>query len=347
MVTLDDVAQKANVSSMTVSRVINNPSCVKQETRERILSIIKQLNYRPNMVAKSLATKRTNIIAYVVADISDPFYNKVSKGIANTCFARNFTSIICDANSQISVDAHINMLIDRQIDGAIFHDLSINQKQADILIGAGIKLVMLENENDLSGVFAIWGADKTGAAEGIKYLIKKGHKKIGCVHGFLDNASIALSDFPISFQDSFKRKTWIKRTEGYNHALNSAGITYRRYYLGCVEFETSFKMGRDVIKSWQADTDRPSAIYCESDILALGLLSAALENKIEVPESLAILGHDGLDVTQMVYPKITTIIQQRYEMGHLSADYLLNFVNNGQETGDMLLPVTIQKGQTA
>jgi len=71
-----------------------------------------------------------------------------------------------------------------------------------------------------------------------------------------------------------------------------------------------------------------------------------LENKIEVPESLAILGHDGLDVTQMVYPKITTIVQQRYEMGHLSADYLLNFVNDGQETGDMILPVTIQKGQT-
>lgn len=345
MSTIGDVAKIAGVSAMTVSRVINDSGYVKQDTREKIQKAIMQLDYRPNMVAKSLVTRRTNILAYIVSEISDPFYNKVSKGIAETCLKHNFSFIICDATNQQILNSQIRMIGDRQIDGVIFHDLDIKQEEVDNLLSLGRKIVMLENETDLERVFSIRGNDRKGAKLATSHLISKGHKRIACLKGptYKNNSMKNLS-----FQDSFKRRTWIDRTMGYEDALDESGIAYKMFFDGCVESSMGFSLAQDFVRHWQTIPieERPTAVYCESDILALGVLSKALQFGIEIPEELAIAGHDGLDMTSMIYPQITTIKQQRYIMGQLSAEMLIDFIEHGQKEGSKVLDVEFAQGQT-
>ncbi|MGP1419378.1 MAG: LacI family DNA-binding transcriptional regulator [Sphaerochaetaceae bacterium] len=345
MIKIEDVAKLAGVSSMTVSRVINNSGYVKQQTRDIVEEAIKQLNYSPNMVAKSLVTKRTNILAYIVSDISDPFYNKVSKGIAESCINNRFSFIICDATNQNILDNQIAMLNERQIDGVIFHDLNISQSEANKLLNSGRKIIMLENEQDLSNVYSIWGNDKEGAKIATNYLISIGHRKIACLKGPTDKN---YRNNELSFQDSFKRRTWINRTAGYEEALQEAGIDFRMFFDGCVESMMGFRLAQNFINEWLnlEASRRPSAIYCESDILAFGVLSKAIESGIRVPHELAIIGHDGLDMTTMTYPQISTIRQQRFQMGRLSADMLIDFIIHGQKEGSLVLNQELFIGQT-
>ncbi|MGX8677885.1 MAG: LacI family DNA-binding transcriptional regulator [Sphaerochaetaceae bacterium] len=345
MSTIGDVAKIAGVSAMTVSRVINDSGYVKQDTREKIEKAIMQLDYRPNMVAKSLVTRRTNIIAYIVSDISDPFYNKVSKGIAETCLKHNFSFIICDATNQRILDSQIRMIGDRQIDGVIFHDLDIKQAEVDNLLSLGRKIVMLENETNLKSVYSIRGNDKKGAKQATNHLISKGHKKIACLKGPTEQRS---SMGNLSFQDSFKRRTWIERTDGYEEALSDSGLYFRMFFDGCVESAMGYSLAQDFVRRWKElpSESRPTAVYCESDILAFGVLSKALEFGIKVPNELAIAGHDGLDMALMIYPQITTVKQQRYTMGQLSADMLIDFIEHGQKEGSLLLDEELSQGQT-
>lgn len=345
MSTISDVAKLSGVSQMTVSRAINNKGYVKQVTREKIEKAIIELGYRPNMVAKSLATRRTNILAYIVSDISDPFYNKVSKGIAETCLKHDFSFIICDATNHQILESQMNMLIDRLIDGVIFHDLDIKQDEVDFLLKKGRKIVMLENETKLDRVFSIRGDDFRGAKLATSHLISRGHKKIACLKGpTTEEASIGT----LSFQDSFKRRTWIDRTNGYKEALKEAGLDYEMYFDGCVEPTMGYGLAQNFVERWMGmpQDERPTAVYCESDILALGVLSKAIECGIAVPDGLAIAGHDGLDMTSMIYPQITTIRQQRYEMGQISATMLIDFIEHGQKEGSRTLDVDLLLGQT-
>ena len=140
MATIEDVARLANVSEMTVSRVINNSGPVKDSTRERVMQVIEELHYRPNMMAKGLATHRSHIIAYVVADISDPFHAEVSKGIEEVCYNRGYITMVCDTHDKIRESDYANMLIDRQIDGVIFHHLNIKKEQVDELEASGVNV---------------------------------------------------------------------------------------------------------------------------------------------------------------------------------------------------------------
>lgn len=322
MITMTDVAKAANVSVMTVSRVLNNSGYVRKETREAIEKVIKELDYRPNLVAKSLVTGKCSIIAYVLSDISDQFYGSVCKGVESACFARGYTALICNAETTGSVEKYIDMIADRKLDGAIFHHLPVSEQQIRVLEEQGIECVTVDNEFDLEQVSSIDSDDYMGAFKAVGYLKEKGYCQIACICG--ENPD---EDVPErTYLEKYQHKIWKKRTDGYfeglkANGLESAGLVYGR---GSADMQISFESGRRAMaKLLEAET-RPDAVYCQSDILALGAADILYRQELSVKTDIAIMGHDGLDICKLRYPHISTVVQPKYEMGVEAANLLLD-----------------------
>lgn len=346
MATMADVAKHANVSVMTVSRVINKNGYVKEETRRLVEQAIRELDYRPNLVAKSLVTGRSGIIAYVLSDICDPFYGSVCKGIENACFQRNYTAIICNADSNASVNNYIDMIIDRKLDGVIFHHLSITEQQVQKIQEYNVKCITIDNEKRLDAVSSLDSDDYNGAASVVEYLVERGYKKIGCIRGELPEK--IRKGRKLSFLENFQHKIWDERTRGFEDTMKKFGLkaagTY--YGRGSATMEFGFECGKKIAGEILESGKLPDALYCQSDVLALGVLSEFLEKKIEVPQQMAIVGDDGLDVSRFLYPRITTVQRPRYEMGVYGAGMLLDLIENKQEIRHEMLKSTIFKGDT-
>ena len=161
MVTMTDVANYAKVSKMTVSRVLSGNGYVKEETRQAVLEAVQALNYRPNLLAKSLATGRSRIIAYVLPDICDPFFGNVCKGTTDVCDELGYSAIVTNATNADSVENFLNLIIDRKMDGAIFHHLCVTEDQLRLLQDNGIHVVLIDNEIPLSNAVNINKAKST------------------------------------------------------------------------------------------------------------------------------------------------------------------------------------------
>lgn len=341
LVTIADVAKHASVSMMTVSRVINNSGHVSDQTRRRVQEAIDLLSYRPNMMAKGLATGRSKLIAYVMSNLSDPFHSLVSKGIENACFERNYTVIICDTGSDQRVEDCIDMLTDRQIDGAIFHHLNMSQEQVSRLAAGNVRCVMIDNEAELPDVSSVDSDNYQGGMMATKHLIAKGHRSIGCITGLLEDPG-----FCEEYIDGFQRKIWRDRTQGYLDALKGAGLQQGVLYEGSGGLKQGFLLAQGYVRELMRLPAPPTALYCGNDVIALGALSELLEMKVPVPERMAIVGHDGLEMSTILYPRVTTIVQPRYEMGFTAANMLLDLIEWDAPVGHRIMDSTLFQGDT-
>ncbi|MEG1605806.1 MAG: LacI family DNA-binding transcriptional regulator [Clostridia bacterium] len=322
LVTIADVAKMAGVSAMTVSRVINHSSRVSDKTRAQVNKAIELLDYRPNMIAKGLATGHSGLIAYVMSNLSDPFHALVSKGIENACFPAGYTVIIYDASSDRRVEECVNMLIERKIDGAIFHHLNISEQQKRMLESSNVRCVMIDNEQELADMCSVDSDNYLGARMAAEHLIARGHQRIECISGYLGGAQVNTGEYI----DSFQRKIWQDRTRGYRDVLCEHGLAPGRCYEGSGTVRQGFLLAQHYVREILRATPRPTAIYCENDMLALGALSELLEMGLKVPTEMAIVGHDGLEMSTILYPRITTVMQPRYEMGFTAAEKLMGLI---------------------
>ena len=342
MATIADVAKQAKVSMMTVSRVINNSPNVRAATKKRVLSAIDQLNYQPNMVAKGLATGRSGLIAYVVTDISVMYYGLVSKGIENACFDRGYTVIIYEVCSKERMSDCIDMMLSRHIDGAIFHDANLLPEQAERLSAAGVRCATIDNEIDLEGTSSV-GTDNLGGGRlAAEHLLKRGYRNIGLMTGILGEARPGAA-----YVDTFQRRVWRERTRGFTDALAEAGLAPSFLAEGCASLSEGFRAAQAMMEDALGRPDRPSAIYCENDIMALGAVSKLMERGVPFPESMAVIGHDGLEMCLSLYPHITTVVQPRYEIGQVSAGMLLDGIEQSAPAAHRVIPSAIFRGDTA
>jgi DNA-binding LacI/PurR family transcriptional regulator len=345
MATINDVAKLAGVSKMTVSRVINNSGYVKKETRTTVLKVIEELNFRPSMIAKSLVTKQSRVIAHIMFDISDPFHNLVNRGLEAYCYQHGYTTMICDAHSKIREQDYINLLIDRNIDGAVFQLLAITDKQIHMLEKAGVMCVLADNEKDYPGIYSVNTNHYRGGMMAGDYLASKGHKRIGCIHGSLKRPSG--DDIP--YIDTFQFEPWRQRTQGFIDSMHNHGLKDRYIYAGNGLEEAAQVCIPNILDSIMKDKKRPTAVYCENDIMAIVLLNAMLERGLQAPDDLAIVGHDGLSLCHILHPYITTIAQPKYELGFKSAEILIHRIENNGEgvVNKVLLEPELVAGETA
>jgi len=342
MVTIEDVAREAGVSTMTISRAINNSGYVKKTTRHKIENAIKKLGYRPNIIAKSLVTKKSNVIAFVMVNISDPFHNRMIQGIESVCYNSGYTVMLCDTHSPMRESDYINMFVDRYVDGAIFHHLAITKKQVELLENNDVKCVLIDNEEDIPGVSSVDTDNYLGGFMAAEHLVEKGHSVIGCMMGTMQPR---LGD-NIPYEDTFQFRIWHERTDGFKAGLNKHNIQKCIFFQGNALFDESIPFVKLALDQIEALEEKPTAIYCENDIMAIALINNMLERGIRTPDDIAIIGHDGIEMCQMIRPNITTITQPRYEVGRLSAQKLLDRIDGNEKIEKLIVKPTLLLGET-
>ena len=343
MATIKDVAALADVSRMTVSRVINNNGYVGAETRERVEKAIKELNYKPNLLAKALVTKQNKIIAYVMVNISDPFHNLVKQGFESIAYHGRYTSMMCDVHSAERQRDYINMFQESRISGAVFHHLAITKKQVEELEKAGVRCVMLDNEYDIADVSSISTDNYAGAQMAAEHLYEKGHRRVACIHGYLEPGD---KEEPILYEDSFQFKIWRQRTNGFTDGLAKFGIAPAMYFACDSRLDGAERASEKIVDEIMNQDEPVTAVYCENDIMAVAILKRLQEKNVRVPEDIAIMGHDGLDMVRILHPQITTIEQPRYEMGRLASQILIDDIENDAEPRQIMLKPKLSKGET-
>ena len=266
MVTMTDVAKHAGVSKMTVSRVLNNNGYVKEETRQAVLEAVKALDYRPNLLAKSLVTGRTHIIAYALPDIGDPFFGNVCKGTTDVCDEMGYNSIITNAANPATVDSFLHMVIDRKIDGVIFHHMCLTGEQIQMLTDHGVATVLIDNEALLDNAIDIANDNYDGACMATEYLISRGYRRIACVRGNQPGQT----GEDMSFAEGFQERIWQDRTSGFDllwprlclsgqgffvrsadHAANPGAAGTARCYLLSKRYDRPGSAGRNAGNGYQ------------------------------------------------------------------------------------------------
>ena len=231
------------------------------------------------------------------------------------------------------------MLCDRQIDGAVFHHLNITQEQINYLTQRHVRCITIDNETYLDGVSSVDSDNYEGGFAAARHLIEKGHRKIGCLAGFLKKPKNCEE-----YIDEFQRKIWIDRLKGCQDALSEAGLTLEVLYEGSGGLKQGFLQAQKCIKEIMTLKNPPTALYCCNDIIALGALSELLEMK--VPCEVAIVGHDGLEMSTILYPRVTTILQPRYEMGFTSANMLLDLIEEDVPVEHKTMQSSLFQGNT-
>ncbi|KRL12848.1 MAG: catabolite control protein A [Schleiferilactobacillus harbinensis] len=326
-ITIYDVAREANVSMATVSRVVNGNPNVKPATRQKVLKVIEKLDYRPNAVARGLASKKTTTVGVVIPDITNIYFSTLARGIDDVATMYKYNIILAnsDENSQKEVST-LNNLFAKQVDGLIYMGHNISDAVRAEFSRAKTPIVLAGSVDPDEQVASVNIDYKGAVKEAVTSLLNKGAKKIAFI-------SSPLSE-PINGE---------YRLAGYNDALADAKIPYD----GNLVFETeyNFRAGAalwDKLQAVGAD-----AAYIADDELAIGVLDGAIDRGIKVPDDFQIITSNNTVLTEMARPQLSSISQPLYDIGAVAMRLLTKMMNKEAVTEKtVLLPFTITERQS-
>ena len=299
-VTIKEIARMASVSHTTVSRALNNKSRIRNETKEKILSIARELNYQPNFIARSLVMKRTKTLGLVITTIANPFYTELALGIEATARELGYTIILSFTHSDLSIEKQsIEMLRSKGVDGIIFSSAHIDDPNIVELAEEGFPIILVNRKTyhpiikekvDYVGVDNILGGFLA-----VEHLARLGHKRIGVIGGS--------SESSVGFE----------RLEGGKRALEVYGLDkVDDYFLeGNFLKESGYQGGKRFLKM----VEPPTAVFATNDYMALGVYQAMIEEGVRVPEDMALIGFNDIEFSAMKGIELTTIGQKKFEMG--------------------------------
>ncbi|WP_029688180.1 LacI family DNA-binding transcriptional regulator [Thermoanaerobacter sp. A7A] len=306
-VTIKDIAKLANVSITTVSRVINNKSeGVSEETRNRILQLVKELGYQPNAIARGLVTKKTKTIGLIIPDISNPFFPDIARGVEDSAHIYGYNVFLCNTDDNLEKESeYINALKEKYVDGIIFTSSSIPKHEHIMeLVKSGIPIVIMDRRVDSEDIYGVFLDNYEGGYIATKHLIDLGHKKIGCITGplYISNA--------------------IERLEGYKRALVDNEIEVDNRLI----FEGDYKINSGIIGAEKLLEHEVTAIFASNDLMAYGAYKAIRSYGYQIPDDISIVGFDDIQLSQILEPQLTTIRQPAYDMGLTAARMLIKLV---------------------
>ncbi|MDY7540589.1 LacI family DNA-binding transcriptional regulator [Undibacterium sp. RTI2.1] len=311
MATMKQVAEKARVSTTTVSHVINNTRVVSEDARERVLSVIQELRYIPSAVARSLKNDKTQTLGMMIPNNSNPYFAEVIQGIEDESFRLGYNIILCNSYDDPKKQAaYTRVLMEKRIDGLILVSSGIDLELTQLLADEAIPKVLVDRE--VPGVAAdfIEADHEQGGYLATKYLLDLGHRRIACVSG------------PKTLLPSGDR------VSGYLRALKEAGVDYNSDYLAHSDFTS--QGGFSAFQQLLALPNRPTAIFASNDLMAIGGLCAAQQAGMRIPDELSVVGYDDIALASFSTPPLTTIAQPKYEIGVLTARVLVNRILNAE-----------------
>jgi len=328
-VTIKDVARESGVNISTVSRALNDGYGVNGQTREHVLAVAARLSYRPNRVARGLVTGRSHSLGLVVSDIRNPFFAEVARGAEDAARTGDCDLVLC--NSDLNADKqmeYVRSLQEKRIDGILMNSVSmLSHEQQEQLASSHVPMVLLNRSTSNPAFSTVCADNESGGALAARYLLDLGHRKIAHLTGPRQHGN--LSD----------------RARGFVRALQSAKQPVQPVVLhGKFNFSGGTELTRKLLDG-HPDT---TAIFAANDVMAFGVVRAAMERGLRIPEDLSLIGFDNIEFSGIVHPPLTTIHQPKYEMGYAAVEILLRLARDKdkQTAEHRLLGVELIKRQS-
>jgi len=324
-VTLKDVAKKAGVSVMTVSRIVNNQDSaipISENTKAKVLEVVKTLNYTPNIMAKGLKSGKTHLVGLIVPGITNSFYAEIIQGIEDIVEDLEYSVILTTTDYKPDKEAkYLELLKRKQVDGLILMPLGDESNVRLIQeIKESIPLVFIVQYSESIKKVSTYKEVSTyvvvdhcaGALQATEHLIKLGHKRIA-----------HLSAMPA-------------RLEGYKKALEQNGIRFEPELVERSGY--GFEGGYQAMQKLLALDKLPTAVFCAGDRVALGAMKEIREKGLQVPDDVALVGFDDEDIASMVDVPLTTIAQPQYDLGRIAADKLMSLIRGEKVESSLIQP---------
>jgi LacI family transcriptional regulator len=298
--TIGDVAEKAGVSKTTVSHVLSGKRPVAPETKERVMLVIREMGFQPSTLARSLRIQRTHMIALIIPDITNPYYPMLARGLQDAIIDEGYQIFLCNSDGDWGREQEfIDAALQRQVDGIVFSSLHSHTEQ---FADQDTALISIGQSIERPDIDQVATDDRAGSATATRYLIQQGHTLIGMIAG--------PSDVYLGHE----------RLAGYRDALQEANLPFDPALVAEGDFMRSG--GAHAMQQLMSLTQRPTAIVCANDLMAIGALDTAHALKITVPDDIAIVGYDDIEAASLISPALTTVVNPSYDMGQVAGKLL-------------------------
>ncbi|OGU34595.1 MAG: hypothetical protein A2068_04030 [Ignavibacteria bacterium GWB2_35_6b] len=316
-ITIADIAEKAKVSRMTVSRVLSGNGYVARETAEKIKKIMKEMNYHPNLIARSLSSQKSQTIGVLIPKTEklflDNYIAQVLSGISDVAQERDYKIMMVPVNQYSETKgSYLNFVRSKLFDGIILLKAKIDDPNLQELVESGFPNIVVNYRKNSDNFNFVDSENVKGAELALEYLYKNGNKKIAFVAGSMDETNAR------------------DRLQGYKNFLKKHELPYNEDYVINGEFnkETAYAESKKFLKL----KNRPTAVFCSDDYMALGVIEQLKENGLSVPDDIAVMGFDNIEIGEFYRPALTTVKQPMYEIGKSSFEALLSLINNQKKS---------------
>jgi LacI family transcriptional regulator len=311
-VTLDDIAKRSGLSVSTVSRVINKKTKkyrISKKVELLVLKAAKELNYRPNQLARSLRLKKTQTIGLVAPDISNPFFAQIIKTIQAGLHQLNYSLVVCDSDENLELEVeHTNLLFSKGVDGLIVMPVGQHYSHFQYLLDNGIPVVTVDRGFDGLRTNMVVIDNHEGAFAAVEHLLRSGHRKIAIIQGLPDTFTSA------------------GRLEGYKDALRKYGVPVDESLIVGKDFRK--ENGYIETKLLLQSPNRPTALFTTSDLITLGALQAIKEERLEVPRDVSLVAFDDLESADYFSCPITAVAQPKEILGEMAVKILIDEIHD-------------------
>ena len=311
--TIYDVAKIAGVSPSTISRVMNTPEIVAEDTRQKVINAVKELAYIPNMMAASMPKRKTNYIGLIIPDITNIFFSNLVRGVQDVCEKHgNSVLVVNSDDSQEKEGRYLKLLYSRRVDGVILTVAGYREKEfpeEELSLLEKMNIVLIDREINGMTTPIVKVNNFVGAYSAVKYLLTMGHRKIMYLAGIEGT------------------KTNRERRKGYLSALKDASISWEKELTADFRLDTAYQK---IMHHWpqlKNSDELPTAIFAANDLMAIGALKAFAQLQVQVPEDISIIGFDNIPFSDCTYPPLTTIAQPTYQMGQMAVETLLKVID--------------------
>ena len=308
---ISDVARESGVSIFTVSAVINNKSHVGKNLRERVENAIRKLNYRPNLIARSLIKQKTQTIGMIVPDIVNPFFPMVVRGAEDAAQKQGYNLLLCNSDDSLAKEeAAIELLLSKRVDGILLTkaagEFSASLRQT--IEGANIPFVLVMRTYPALTKDAVVSDDYQGAYEAVCHLARSGRRRMGLISG------------PLKISNAKER--W----RGFRDALEEARLPYEPELVveGDYRIESGFRAGHTLL------SHRPDGIYVANHLMTIGLLRAVEEMGLRCPEDFGLVSFDDYPWLGVFRPRLTTVELPKHQLGSEAAELLIQRIGGNQ-----------------
>ena len=316
-VTIYDVAREAGVSMATVSRVVNGNPNVKPATRKKVLEVIERLGYRPNAVARGLASKKTTTVGVIIPDIANAFYAELARGIEDIASMYKYNIILCNSDKQPKKELTlIETLLEKQVDGLLFMGPRVTDEHLDLFRTASVPVVLATTIDPGCQLPSVNIDQRQAAYDATRLLLNHGHTRIAFLGGPLEEFA------------------GLSRFQGYRQALEDAGVPFREELVQIADYRYETALKR--MAHFLTLPERPTAVFATSDEMAVAAIHAYQDAGFRVPEDVEVIGFDNIRLASMVRPTLTTVAQPMYDIGAVSMRLLTKYMHNEKVTDSLV-----------